>query len=194
MIRNLKDPNQTQHGGQRHDEEHSWGCKESKQENSVQEKSLSPGGGKKTVEKPGTWKFDHLGVVVRDLGRAIKHFQSMGFGPFVSNPSEVVTDRKVYGKPANIKLRGAEGVLSGIKFEVIQPVEGNSVQKEFLENKGEGINHIGFIVDDLEGEVKKMEERGIYPISTGKVPPNRKFAYMGTNKIGGVVIEFIEKA
>ena len=140
-----------------------------------------------------TWKFHHLGAIVRDLDKAIEYFQSLGIGPFISNASEGVRDRKVYGKPANIKLRGAEAPLGPIKLEVIQPVEGNSVQKEFLESKGEGINHIGFIVDDLEEEVKKLEERGFRVISTGKIPPNGGFAYMGTNKIGGVVIELIEK-
>ncbi|HYB20263.1 MAG TPA: VOC family protein [Thermodesulfobacteriota bacterium] len=168
--------------------------KKIKQEIAVQKNPISTQGGKKTVtEKSETWKFHHLGVIVRDLDKAIKYFQSLGIGPFVSNSSEVVTDRKVYGKPANIKLRGAGALLGPIKFEVIQPLEGNSVQKEFLDSKGEGINHIGFIVDDLEEEVKKLEERGFRAISTGKIPPNGGFAYMGTNEIGGVLIELVKK-
>ena len=140
-----------------------------------------------------TWKFTHVGTIVKDLDQAIGYFQSLGIGPFVPNASEVVTDRKVYGKPAKIKLRGAAAPLGPIRFEVMQPVEGNSVQKEFLESKGEGINHIGFIVDNLEEEVKKLEECGFRAVSTGKIPPNGGFAYMDTNKIGGVMIELIQK-
>lgn len=143
--------------------------------------------------KSSSWKFDHVGAVVRDLDKAMKYFQSMGIGPFTTNPSEVATDRKVYGKPANIKLKGAEAHLGPIKFELIQPVEGESVQKEFLKSKGEGMNHIGFIVDDLETEVKKLEEMGFSVISSGKIPPSGGFAYVGTNKVGGVIIELIKK-
>ena len=141
-----------------------------------------------------TWKFTHIGVVVRDLDQAIEYFQSLlGIGPFTPNASEGVTDRKVHGKPAKIKLRGAGADLGSIKLEVLQPVEGNSVQKEFLDSKGEGINHIGFTVDNLEEEVKKLEERGFRAVSTGKIPPNGGFAYMATEKVGGVMIELIQK-
>ena len=145
------------------------------------------------IEESESWEFHHLGVVVRDLDKAIEYFQLLGIGPFKSNPSEVATDRRVYGKPAEIKLRGAEAQLGPIKFELIQPVAGESVQKEFLETKGEGINHIGFMVDDLDRQVKKLEEKGFRPISTGKIPPKGAFAYMGTNRVGGVFIELIKK-
>lgn len=145
------------------------------------------------AEKSPSWKFDHVGAVVKDLDKAIEYFQSLGIGPFIANPSKVATDRKVYGKPANIKLKGAEAHLGPIKFELIQPVEGESVQKEFLMNKGEGVNHIGFIVDDLDKEVTKLEEKGFKVISSGKIPPSGGFAYVGTNKVGGVVIELIKK-
>jgi len=144
-------------------------------------------------EKRASWTLHHVGVVVKDLDKAIEYFLSLGIGPFVSNPSAVATDRKVYGKPADIKLRGAEAQLGPIKFELIQPVSGESVQKEFLETKGEGMNHIGFMVVDLDKEVKKLGERGFHPISTGKIPPKGGFAYMGTNRVGGVVIELIKK-
>lgn len=149
--------------------------------------------GKNKTEESGSWKFDHVGGVVRDLDKAIEYFQSLGIGPFVSNPSEVAMDRKVYGKPANIKLKGAEAHLGPIKFELIQPVEGESVQKEFLESKGEGMNHIGFVVNDLDKEVTKLEEKGLKVISSGKIPPSGGFAYVGTNKVGGVIIELIKK-
>ncbi len=141
----------------------------------------------------GSWKFDHIGVVVRDLDQAIKYYRSLGFAAFSANPSAVVTDRKVYGKPANIKLKGAETQLGAIQFEMLQPVEGESVQKEFLAKRGEGINHIGFVVEDLDQEVAKLEARGFPVVSSGKIPPRGAFAYVDTSKIGGVFIELIKK-
>lgn len=143
--------------------------------------------------KLSSWTFDHVGVVVRDLEKAMEYFQSLGIGPFIATPSEVTTERKVYGKPADIKLKGAHAQLGPIKFELIQPVAGESVQKEFLVNKGEGINHIGFIVDDLDREVARLGEKGFQVISSGKIPPRGGFAYVGTHKVGGVIIELMKK-
>jgi methylmalonyl-CoA/ethylmalonyl-CoA epimerase len=141
----------------------------------------------------GSWKFDHIGVVVRDLDQAIQYYRSLGFGDFSANPSEVATDRKVYGKPANIKLKGAETPLGAIRFEMLQPVEGESVQKEFLVKRGEGINHIGFVVEDLDQEVAKLEARGFPVVSSGKIPPHGAFTYVDTSRVGGVFIELIKK-
>lgn len=143
-----------------------------------------------------TWKLDHVGVVVKDLEKAIEYYQSLGMGPFVPNPSESAADRKIYGKPApNVKVKGVVAQMGPIKFELMQPIEGESLQKEFLKSKGEGINHIGFVVDDLEGEMAKLEEKGFKVISGGKIPPNGGFAYFDTDKLGGVIfaLELIKK-
>ena len=139
-----------------------------------------------------TWKFDHVGVIVKDLDSAIKYYQSIGIGPFTPNPSGEITDRELHGKPANYKLKGVYTMMGSVKFELIQPVEGDSVQKEFFDSKGEGINHIGFIVGgDLDKEVAKLEAQGFEVICSGKRAPAGGFVYVNTDKIGGVQIELM---
>ena len=142
------------------------------------------------MEKPKsekTWKLDHVGVVVKDLQEAIKFYEVLGIGPFVANPSERATNRKIRGKPAeNVKVKGACAQMGPIQFELMQPVEGESVQKEFMQRRVEGINHISFLVDDIDGKVAELEAKGFKVISSGKVPPKGAFAYMDTDKIGGI--------
>jgi len=106
------------------------------------------------------WKFDHVSVVVRDIEKAVEFYQSLGIGPFPpligpSGPTPL-TGKTVRGKPADyqIDLRHAEGGVGQLQFEVIQPLEGETPVKEFLEKRGEGIHHIGFFVDDLEGDLR----------------------------------------
>ena len=36
--------------------------------------------------------------------------------------------------------------LGQIKLELVQPLEGESLQKETLERRGEGVEHLGFLV------------------------------------------------
>ena len=70
---------------------------------------------------------------------------------------------------------------------------GQSIQNEFWEKCGEGINHLGFNVDDLEKEVAKLEKRGFKVAADGKLNGVRRFAYMDTDKVGGVLFELIQQ-
>ena len=71
-------------------------------------------------------------------------------------------------------------------------LEGETPVKEFLEKKGEGIQHIGFFVDDLDQETAKMAERGFTVTQSGELP-NVKWAYFDTDAVGGVAIELMQK-
>ncbi|MFC1916072.1 VOC family protein [Chloroflexota bacterium] len=144
------------------------------------------------------WKFGHVSVVVKDMKRAIEFYQSLGIGPFppLLGPSGPVplTGKKLRGKPVDyeIDLRHAEGGVGGLVFELIEPLEGETPVKEFLEKKGEGIQHIGFFVDDLDKETVKMGEKGFTVTQSGETPAV-KWAYFDTDAVGGVSIELMQK-
>ncbi len=143
------------------------------------------------------WKFHHVSVVVRDMNKAIEHYQSLGIGPFppLIGPSGTtpLTEKKVGGKPVDydMDLRLVEGGVGQLQFEVVQPLGGETPLKEFLEKKGEGIHHIGFFVDDLDQETAKMAERGFGITQSGETPDVR-WAYFDTDGVGGVVIELMQ--
>jgi len=137
-------------------------------------------------------KVDQVGVIVRDLDRAVEYYQALGIGPFESL-NVVPTDRKVYGKPADdVKNLARVAQMGQLQFELIQPVSGESVQKESLDTKGEGISHLGFFVDDIDKEVAKLVGQGFKVISNGKFVGGGGFAYFDTDKVGGVQFELIQ--
>ncbi len=147
---------------------------------------------KSSTEKLPFSKVDQVGVIVEDMERAVEHFQALGIGPF--KPLNVVfTDRKVYGKPAdNVRHLIRVARMGQIEFELLQPASGKSVQREFLESKGEGINHLGFFVDDIEREMASLVEKGFKLISNGKFVGGGGFAYFDTDKVGGVMFELVQ--
>ena len=147
---------------------------------------------RKETEKPPFSRAYQVGVVVRDIDKAIEFYESLGIGPFHEGPSAIAIDRKVYGKPADVKIRGAITQMGQIEFELLQPVEGESIQKEFLERHGEGINHLGFFVDDIDQEVAKLVEKGFKVIMSAKFVDGGGFAYLDTDKVGGVQFELIQ--
>lgn len=144
------------------------------------------------------WKFHHVSVVVRDMNKAIEYYKTLGIGPFPPfiGPSGTtpLTGKTVRGKPVDyiVDLRLAEGGVGQLQFEVIQPLEGKTPVKEFLEKKGEGIHHLGFFVDDLDKETAKMAEKGFTITQTGETP-EVKWAYFDADAVGGVVIELMQK-
>ena len=137
-------------------------------------------------------KVNQIGVVVRDLDKAIEYYESLGIGPF--KPISVnVIERKVRGVPNDEwKFRISVADMGPVQFELVQPVAGESIQKEFLETKGEGINHLGFYVDDFDNEVAKLVEKGYEVIaSTRGLDGYGDGAYFRTDEIGGVLLELI---
>ena len=141
-----------------------------------------------------------MAVVVRDMDKAVEYYQSLGiatFQPEFMLDSSTYTDYKVFGKtPDTIdKTRMRFVQISSFQLELVQPVEGETIYKEFLKNKGEGVHHIAYTVDDLEEETAKLAKKGIpvitrvYRGSTGA-----GFAYFDIRKVGNVIIELIQRA
>jgi methylmalonyl-CoA epimerase len=144
-------------------------------------------------EKLSLPRLDHIGLVVKDLEKAIEHFEFLGMGPTVPNVSSRTLDRKVYGKPVEgINNEGAFLEVDPIRLELVRPVQGDSIQKEFLDSRGEGVNHIAFVVDDLNTWVSRFEEAGFKVVYSGRYEEGGGVAYLGTDSVGGVLIEFIQ--
>jgi 4-hydroxyphenylpyruvate dioxygenase-like putative hemolysin len=129
------------------------------------------------------WEFNHIGAVVRDVDKAVEHYQSLGI-------VDKVTDRvTMEGKKA--KLIGRFINIGPLRIELWQPVRGETVQQEFLDGGGEGVNHIAFHVADLDEEKEKMAEKGI-PVVFSVRDEEGYMAYFDTRKVGNILIELIQ--
>jgi len=137
-------------------------------------------------------KLHHIGVTVRDVEKGIEYFSSnFNLGPFGIVESSR-TGALVRGKPANYKVKQAFAQMGYALLELNQIVEGKTIQSEFLETNGEGIHHLGFLVDDLDAEVAKYEERGFNVIQRYDTPQKGvRFAFLDTDKVGGIVFELV---
>jgi len=147
------------------------------------------------------WKFHHMAVVVRDMDKAVEYYQSLGiatFKPEFMLDSSTYTYYEVYGKtpaPDIIdKTRMMFVQIGPFQLELVQPLEGEPIFKEFLKSKGEGVHHIAYTVDDLEGETAKLVEKGIPVITKVKMQTGTGFAYFDVRKVGNVIIELIQQA
>jgi catechol 2,3-dioxygenase-like lactoylglutathione lyase family enzyme len=143
------------------------------------------------------WRFHHVATVVKDMDEAVVFYESLGIftlPPEFMLDSTTYADYSVYGKkPVTIdktRMRFAE--IGSYRIELVSPIEGEPIYKEFLRNKGEGIHHIAFMVDDLDAEVEKMALKDIPMITRVKRPNGRGFAYFDITRFGNVIIELIQ--
>ena len=103
----------------------------------------------------------HLGIVVRDLEAACARYAEL-LGVPEWHRSEV--ERQ--GVPVNPKTAGGRGILHiafgrvpGMTFELIQP-EGQIAHKVFLDEHGEGVQHIGVWTPDVQAAVRDAVAKG----------------------------------
>lgn len=145
---------------------------------------------------PKNWKFSHAALVVRDMDKAVKLFEALDVGPFppfLGGSGMSFSGKTVHGKLTDydMDLRIARSDLGGLTVELIQPLKGRSIYDEFLEEKGEGLHHLAFMVEDVDEEVAGLEKKGFSVIQTGAMQ-NTKWAYLEAKESGGLLIELCQ--
>lgn len=138
-------------------------------------------------------KFIQIGIVVKNIDETLKYYKEVfSFGPFEVRYVDYST-ATYYGKTAGYKGKRAFFLLGPIQIELIELVSGKTVHEDFLKEKGEGLNHLGFRVDDLEIAKKNAENAGLHVIQSFTRPDGTGFAYLDSDKVGGVIFELIQR-
>ena len=93
----------------------------------------------------GMKKIDHIGIAVKDLEASNDLFSKL-------------FNRKPFHQEAleNQHLQVSFFELNDSKVELIQPISEKSTVHKYLENKGEGIHHVAFEVDDIYTEIERQ--------------------------------------
>ena len=142
---------------------------------------------KTDIEKTLFTKVHHVGVIVKDMDEAIKHYQSFGMGAFELlelSPAEGLFRGQSLVTTPIISMASVGGTL----IELLQPTDEPSLIKEFFENKGEGLHHIAFLADDLDQETDRMVKKGFEVVFSQKFGEGG-CAFFDTSKVGGMFIE-----
>ncbi len=131
-------------------------------------------------------------AVVTDIDKVVEHYAWLGVGPFKPMKIEI-TDKWVRGKPVQLKSKALITQIGPLELELLQPVEGPSVYWEYLKKTGgEGLQHLGFFLDNIKEETDKLLKKGVKPTQQGRGPSDA-FDYFETDEIGGVVLEFVKR-
>ena len=140
--------------------------------------------------------FAQIAWVVKDVETAKTFFQEM---PGVSNFSGTVTTRlkdydgTYYGARSDAENLVAMAYSGGIFIELIQPISGNSIFKDYIDNNPTGgVQHIAYStsITNLDKIISDFGNKGFSVISSFDTPI-AKIVFFDTRKEIGVFTEIM---
>ena len=129
------------------------------------------------------YKIDHLGVAVASLEEALGVYRALGLA---QTHSEEVESQGV---------RTAFLPVGESSIELLEPLSSDSPVGKFLGQRGPGIHHVCFAVDDLEAALAELAAKGFRLIHRAPVPGagGKRVAFLHPEAGHGVLIELAEK-
>jgi hypothetical protein len=134
-----------------------------------------------------------IAFVVDDVEKHLAMFAQL-FG--VETPASSVTGpyeetQSLYrGEPTDGRAKVGFIPLENILLEFIEPIEGPSVWQDCLEQNGNGVHHIAFIIGGIEHVIRELEDFGLPLLQNGNFPaladaPGGRYAFLqGLDKLG----------
>jgi methylmalonyl-CoA/ethylmalonyl-CoA epimerase len=129
-------------------------------------------------------RIEHVALAVADLDAAIAHYASV-WGIEVSH-RERVDDQGV--DEAMLPLGDSH-------LQLLGSTTPDSTVAKFLERRGEGLHHIAYEVDDLEGMLASLKDKGIELIDERPRPGGRghMVAFVHPRSNHGLLVELIQR-
>jgi methylmalonyl-CoA/ethylmalonyl-CoA epimerase len=147
-------------------------------------------------------KFDtrilQVAIVVRDLDSKVPAWSALlGKEPskFVTTDTVDKTGTVYNGEKTPARLKAVVFDLGECMLELMEPIGEPSVWSEYLTEHGEGLHHIGFVVNGMDEAVKDVEALGIEPVQTAEYTnayEKGRYVYFRSEQQLGAMIEFNE--
>jgi len=142
------------------------------------------------VDKVDSSTICQIALVVKDIDRAVRNYAEIfKVDPpsiFVLPPPEEA-NTQYRGKPTGTRAKLAVFKMGPIVLELTQPDDEPSSWKEFLETKGEGVHHIGFMMDDKKATLEMFAKRGI-PVRHSGEYPGGSYTFVDSEEQLGVIL------
>lgn len=127
-------------------------------------------------------KIEHIGIAVESLVKSIPLFEKLLDTHCYK--TEVVESEHV----STAFFQTGES-----KVELLESSSPTGPIARFLEKRGEGIHHIAFEVEDILGEMKRLEEAGFQLLQAAPKPgaDNKLVCFLHPKSTNSILIELV---
>ena len=138
-------------------------------------------------------------IIVEDLDKSVENYWKMfGIGPWhiYTYGKPLVKKMTYHGEPTEYKMRVALSYIGDLRIELIEPLEGDTVYKDFVEQHGYGVHHFGLLVEDMNAAIAEAEANGFTMTQDGSgfgLDGDGHYAYLDTEDEIGITLELIER-
>jgi len=128
--------------------------------------------------------IDHVAIAVQNLDASLAMFERI-FGMTLKHSEEV----------PGFKARVATLETGGTDIELVQALSPDSAIGKFVAERGEGMHHVAFAVEDIDAALAKLREDGVALIDQKARPGKEgsRVAFIHPKATGRVLIELVEK-
>lgn len=129
-------------------------------------------------------QIDHVGIAVRSSEEGIKMYSAiLNTEPF--HQEEIVSQQ----------LIATFFKIGTTKIELLEPTSPDSAVGKFLANKGPGVHHVAFEVEDINAEMERMQSEGFKPLTEKPYigALGKLVCFFHPKTTGGTLIELCQK-
>jgi methylmalonyl-CoA epimerase len=127
-------------------------------------------------------RVHHIGIAVNNLKESAALFEKLlGVKPHIEDA------------PCQRVCEAIFRLGNGMEIDLVEPAGPDSAVAGFLEKRGEGLHHIAIEVDDVDRELKEMENKGIRLIDKeGREGVAGQIGFLHPKSAHGVLIELVQ--
>ena len=127
-------------------------------------------------------KINHVAVVVADIDQALGFWRG-ALGLELQHVEDVPSQKATV---AFLPVGDSE-------VELVQPASEESGLGKFLAERGGGMHHLCFEVDDITAKLEELKAKGVRLINETPMDlPGRKMAFVHPKSTGGVLVELYQ--
>jgi methylmalonyl-CoA/ethylmalonyl-CoA epimerase len=129
-------------------------------------------------------KVEHIGIAVKSLDISIPLFEKL-------LNTNCYKKELVEGEQVNT----AFFKTGETKLELLESTAADGVIAKYIDKKGEGMHHIAFDVDDIEAEMKRLQQEGFVLLNEKPKhgADNKLVCFLHPKGTNGVLIELCQE-
>jgi hypothetical protein len=146
-------------------------------------------------EQPlGTTTITQVGLIVADIESTAQAWAKILGLPL---PEIIITDKfeaaqtEYDGQPTPARAKLAFFHLGQVDLELIEPLDGPSTWKDQLDQHGQSLHHLAFVIDGMAEKVAYLNKANIPLVQRGEFDGGR-YAYVDGTAQLGAILELLE--